>query len=133
MGRSASQGLHGAPLSPARRRVRTRNGFHWRCRDRKIWVCAGVQRGSATATGRLAARRRIRTGTEINRKIGRHLGGMGRSLREPAPRGGVIVKMNRRQILRTALKSGTGATVFMNFGHFRLFAGSESTYSARAV
>jgi len=44
-----------------------------------------------------------------------------------------MLKMNRRQILRTALKSGAGATVFMNLGQFRLFAGSESTYSARAV
>ena len=70
MGRSTSQGLHGAPLSPARRRVQTRDGFHWRRRDRKIWVRAGIQRCRATTTGRVGARRRIRAGTEAKSDSG---------------------------------------------------------------
>jgi membrane dipeptidase len=42
-------------------------------------------------------------------------------------------KLNRRQMLRTAVKSSAAATVFMNLGRFRLFAGNENMYSARAV
>jgi membrane dipeptidase len=41
--------------------------------------------------------------------------------------------MNRRQLLKTAAKSSLGAAVLLNFGRFRLFAGSDKTYSARAI
>jgi membrane dipeptidase len=41
--------------------------------------------------------------------------------------------MNRREMLRKSVKAGAGAAVFFNFGRFRLFAGSDGTYSARAV
>jgi membrane dipeptidase len=44
-----------------------------------------------------------------------------------------MLKIKRRHVLRTALKSSVGAAVLLNFGRFRLFAGSETTYSARAV
>lgn len=43
------------------------------------------------------------------------------------------MEMNRRQMLKTAVKSSVGTAVFLKFGRFRLFAGSEKTYSARAV
>jgi membrane dipeptidase len=44
-----------------------------------------------------------------------------------------MLKIKRRHVLRAALKSSVGAAVLLNFGRFRLFAGSETTYSARAV
>ena len=41
--------------------------------------------------------------------------------------------MNRRQMLKTGMKSGVAAAVYFNFGRYLLFAGTDKAYSARAV
>jgi membrane dipeptidase len=41
--------------------------------------------------------------------------------------------MNRRQVLKVGMKTGVAAAVYFNFGSYRLFAGTDKTYSARVV
>lgn len=41
--------------------------------------------------------------------------------------------MNRRRMLKVGVKTGVAAAVYFNFGRYRLFAGTDKTYSARAV
>lgn len=41
--------------------------------------------------------------------------------------------MNRRQVLKAGMKTGVAAAVYFHFGRYRLFAGTDKTYSARAV